>query len=95
MEFNTPEERIAAAIWPPENPDFRDICNTIRPYTELEIERAWLAAYMYFRSKEAQYRGDSLLLRDLIQEKQNSVDQKQARVKMLEEAKKKLRPIRP
>lgn len=94
MVDETPEGHIAAAIWPQDSPDFRDVCNTIRPYVELELDKARLCAYRYLMTKDADDRKSILLLRDLVLEAQKSVDEKTARVRLIEASRQKLRPIR-
>ncbi len=94
MELSEPAERIAAAFFPPDSPDYRDLLNAIQPYVDLELDRAWLAAYVHFRSRESQRRADLLLVTDLINEFREKVNQKQARVRLIEASRDKLRPIR-
>lgn len=95
MELNTPEERIAAAIWPPDDPDFRDACNAIRLQVEREGELKKLEAFRYLMTKDGHDRASALLLRDLVLEAQKSVDQYDMRIRLMKEAQKNIRPIRP
>lgn len=95
MTFHTPQERIAAAIWPPDDPDFHEACNRISPYVELEIERAELRAYSYLMTKDAHDQASALFLRNLILDKRKSVDAMETRIRLLEASQDKVRPIRP
>lgn len=93
MELIEPEERIAAAICPPENPDFRDFCNTIRLQVQRECEEAQLQAYSYLLNRDGQEKARKLLLTDLIFEKRRKVDEYDRRIRLMREAKNP-RPIR-
>lgn len=93
MELDTPEERIAAAICPPQNPDFRDFCNAIRLQVERECEESKLQAFSYVLSRDGQDQARRLLLTDLIFEKRKKVDEYDRRIRLMREGKNP-RPIR-
>ena len=87
-------EHIAEAIRSRDDYDFRNLCNTIRPYVELVEDEIRLSERRYLLSKEASDRKSVLLLRDLVLEAQKAVDEKKARIRMIEASRNKLRPIR-
>lgn len=93
MELNTPEERIAAAIWSPTDSDFRDVCNAIRLYVDREREQAKLEAYSYLLTSEGQQEARKHMVTDLIFKQRKAVDELNTRIRLMEQ--KNVRPIRP
>lgn len=93
MELNTPEERIAAAIWSPADSDFRDVCNAIRLYVDREREQAKLEAYAFLLSQNGQQEARQMLVTDLIFKKRKAIDELNTRIRLMEQ--KNVRPIRP